>query len=149
MKKTDNIALVLLLSALTGGIVGGSLGLAASAFTDGVSFPSLGFGLLIGAFIGLAAGGAFTWMSSNAGRRPLLSFFMVALTIAVGTAAGNLAGGLPPGVLFYAVVMGAEVLGLAATFFWYRSYRRWNGRLRDYRRRRDADPKAPDAGPRR
>ncbi len=144
MRNAVNVPSILLLSALTGCIVGGSFGLAVPALTGGAPSPSLAYGLLSGTLIGLAAGGAFTWLSSNAGRRPFFSFCMVALIIAIGTAAGNLISGLLPGMLFFAIVASAEVLGLSATLFWFGSYRRWNGRLQTYRRLKDGD--SPPSG---
>jgi hypothetical protein len=146
MKNAVNVPSILLLSALTGCVVGGSFGLAVPAFDGSALSPSLACGLLSGTFIGLAAGGAFTWLSGNAGRGPLLSFCMVALIIALGTAVGNLVSGLPPGGLFFAIVASAEILGLLATYLWYRSYRRWNGRLESYRRLSDDDSSPPDGG---
>jgi hypothetical protein len=145
MRNVVNVLSILLLSALTGGIVGGSFGLAVPALMGEAPSYSLAYGLLSGALIGLAAGSAFMLLSNNAGRRPLLSFCMVAMIIALGTAAGNLISGLPPGWLFFVIVVSAEILGLSATFFWYGSYRRWNVRLQTYRRRNDVDS-PPDSG---
>jgi hypothetical protein len=144
MSRVALVARVLLLSALTGCVVGGCIGLAATLLVHGGLESSFAYGPLSGALIGLAASGAFLGFSLNAGRRLLLSFISVALIIGAGTAAANLAAGLPPGSLFFAIVGLSEALGLLATALWLRSYRRWNKRLDAYRNLNRAD--RPPAG---
>ena len=133
MSRVAFVARVLLLSTLTGCVVGGAIGTAAALLMHGGLESSLSYGPLFGALIGLVASGAFLGFSLNAGRRVLLSFISVALIIGAGTAAANLAAGLPPGSLFFAIVGLSEVFGLLATALWLRSYRRWNRSLDAYR----------------
>jgi hypothetical protein len=129
------IVLVLFTSALTGCLVGGCVGVGASVVVRADPLASLAYGPPAGAFIGFMASGAFLGLSLSAGRRPWLSFGSMGLIIGAGTAAANLMAGLPVGALFLAIIAAALTLGLLATLFWLRSYRRWNDRLKAYQHR--------------
>jgi len=88
-------------------------------------------GVLSGSLIGACAEAAFLMTARWINRRPLLSFAAVLLVIAAGTAVFMrlfMTTGL---VLLFSVVAVSEIVGLAATVFFWRYSRRMNERLEE------------------
>jgi hypothetical protein len=121
-------------SAATGCVVGTIVTGAAAAFSGAGMLAAVTYGAPAGTLIGLAACVAFLGLSTNAGRRPVLSFLAVGPIVAAGTAAANSVAGMPAGGLSLTVIVASVALAYLATFLWYRSYRRWNDRLRAFQR---------------
>ncbi len=123
---------ILLVSALTGSVVGAAISGVAAGLSGGDLVHSAAVGTSAGALIGLAASTAFLGLSLNARRWPVLSFLAVGPIVAAGTAAANTAAGVSSRILGLTVIAVSVVLAYVATVLWYRSYRRWNARLHEY-----------------
>lgn len=86
-------------------------------------------GSLSGSLIGACAEAAFLLTARWINRKPLLSFAAVLLVIAAGTAVFMRLFTAASPVLLFSVIAVSEIVGLAATVFFWRYSRRMNERL--------------------